>query len=212
MNPNELRFFNPFAEIERTANYLPHWQQPGATYFITFRLRDALPAALRDQWLDERTAWLASHPKPWSPKVEMEYHRRFSARMDEWLDAGHGACVLRAGACREIVEATLRHLDGGEYFHHASVVMPNHAHILVSLAAGSRLETTVSAWKSVASRRINRSLGRGGALWQEDYFDRLIRDETHFGNCARYIRGNPAKARLREGEFTLYESEMVEGL
>ena len=26
----DLRFFDPFAEIRKTANHLPHWQQPGA--------------------------------------------------------------------------------------------------------------------------------------------------------------------------------------
>jgi len=39
----ELRFFNQFADIRQTRNFLPHWQQPGATYFIPFRLADACP-------------------------------------------------------------------------------------------------------------------------------------------------------------------------
>ena len=73
----ELRFFNPFAEIARTRNYLPHWQQPGATYFITFRLADAVPAGLRTGWLAERSAWMAWHPEPWSAETEKEYHERF---------------------------------------------------------------------------------------------------------------------------------------
>jgi hypothetical protein len=34
----ELRFFNPYVDIRFTANRLPHWQQEGAVYFITFRL------------------------------------------------------------------------------------------------------------------------------------------------------------------------------
>lgn len=40
---NELRFFNPYADIRQTENRLPHWQQAGAFYFITFRLADAIP-------------------------------------------------------------------------------------------------------------------------------------------------------------------------
>ena len=211
MQSGELRFFNPLAEIARTRNCLPHWQQPGATYFITFRLADAVPAGLRAGWLAERRAWMAWHPEPWSAEVEKEYHERFSGRVDEWLDAGHGECVLRDDACRGMVEAALRFRDEAEYLHHAWVVMPNHAHALVSLHTGAALEKVVGAWKSVSSRRINARLGRRGTLWQEDYFDRLIRDAGHFGNVARYIRRNPVKAGLRRG-FTLYESELVKGL
>ena len=45
----ELRFFNPYADIRFTANRLPHWQQQGAVYFITYQLADAVPHHLRTQ-------------------------------------------------------------------------------------------------------------------------------------------------------------------
>ncbi len=51
---NELRFFNPYADIRQTENRLPHWQQAGAVYFVTFRLADAVPTHLRSQWESER--------------------------------------------------------------------------------------------------------------------------------------------------------------
>jgi hypothetical protein len=47
-------FFNPYADIRFTANRLPHWQQEGAVYFVTFRLDDAVPNRLRTQWESER--------------------------------------------------------------------------------------------------------------------------------------------------------------
>ena len=62
----ELRFFNPYVDIRFTANRLPHWQQEGAVYFITFRLADAVPHHVRTQWESEREAWLRVHPEPWS--------------------------------------------------------------------------------------------------------------------------------------------------
>jgi ribosomal protein L16/L10AE len=55
-------------------------------------------------------------------------------------------------------------------------------------------------------REINKLLARSGSLWQRDYFDRLVRDKKHFGTCVRYIRRNPKKARLGEGQLVLYES------
>lgn len=95
MEPDELVYFKPFREIQKTSNYLPHWQQPGAAYFITYRLAGAIPASLRSLWESERDAWLQHHPKPWSQKQEMEYHQRFTRQIEHWLDAGHGSCVLR---------------------------------------------------------------------------------------------------------------------
>jgi len=96
-----VRFFNPYEEIRFTENLLPHWQQAGAVYFITFRLADALPARLLAQREDERTTWLRFHPKPWTLETEDEYHKRFSAAVERWLDAGHGSCLVTANRLRK---------------------------------------------------------------------------------------------------------------
>jgi len=50
---------------------------------------------------------------------------------------------------------------------------------------------------------------RVGRLWQRDYFDRLVGNEKHFANCVRYIRRNPEKAGLMDGEFILWESDIA---
>src|SRR6201995_2540612 len=115
MEIEQLRFFNPCAKIAQTKNRLPHWQQTGAVYFITFRLADAIPAALRRQLETEREAWLLLHPKPWSAKTEQEYHQRFSAAVERWLDAGHGSCVLQQPRCAAVVANALQHFDGERY-------------------------------------------------------------------------------------------------
>lgn len=43
----------------------------------------------------------------------------------------------------------------------------------------------------------------------KDYFDRLVRDADHFWRCTRYIRRNPAKARLAPDDYTLFEAPFV---
>ena len=208
----DLRFFNPYAETEVTANRLPHWQQNGATLILTFRLADAIPKHLLDQWTVERQAWLALHPEPRNKDDEADYHQRFSGALERWLDAGHGSCALRDPACRMKLEDTLRHFDGDRCAHVAWVIMPNHVHVLFVLNDGWTLEEMVHSWKRHSAREINKLLGKTGAFWQKDYFDRLVRDRDHFANCVRYIRRNPLKAKLREGEFTLYESKLVKGI
>ena len=205
----ELHFFNPYADIRFTANRLPHWQQEGAVYFVTFRLADAVPHQLRTQWQSEREAWLRVHPQPWSADVERQYHERFSGAIERWLDAGHGSCILRRRDCAEIVAEGVRHFDGERLAIISSAVMPNHVHALFVQNVNWPLETLLRSWKSFTSRKINALLDRDGSLWQRDYFDRLVRDEKHFANCVRYIRKNPAKARLHNGEYILYESELV---
>lgn len=51
-------------------------------------------------------------------------------------------------------------------------------------------------WKGYTARSINRLLSRQGKLWQEDYWDRYIRDDAHLHNAIRYIESNPVKAGL----------------
>lgn len=130
VNHDGLRFFNPYADIRETKNCLPHWQQESAVYFVTFRLGDAVPRNLCDEWQNDREAWLLGHPKPWDASTEREYHERFSGAIERWLDRGYGSCVLRQRDCAEIVAGTLRHFDGERLVLLSSIVMPNHVHAL----------------------------------------------------------------------------------
>jgi len=206
---NSLRFFNPYEEIRFTENLLPHWQQKGSTYFITFRLADSIPTRLRTRWEGERQVWLRFHPEPWKTQTEQEYHKRFTGAIECWLDAGHGSCVLRQNECASIVDGALRHFDGDRLVLISSVVMPNHVHSLFVQNPTHPLEHLLHSWKTFSSRNINRLVGRSGTLWQRSYFDRLVRDEKHFRNCVRYIRRNPEKAHLKPGEYILYESDVA---
>ena len=207
---NDLQFFNPYEDIRFTANRLPHWQQKGAVYFVTFRLANAVPRHLRTQWESDREAWLRVHPQPWSTPVERDYHNRFSGAIERWLDDGHGSCVLRRHDCAAVVAEALRHFDGVSQI--AWVVMPNHVHAVFVLNPAWSLEKIILSWKGFTARKINPLLERKGNFWQRDYFDRLVRDAKHLANCVRYIRRNAEKGRLRKGEFVLYESEFARSI
>lgn len=207
-----MKFFDPHGDIRFTRNRLPHWQQSEAVYFVTFRLADALPKHLLEQWQDERNAWLKFHPLPWSADVEREYYRRFSRRIEQWLDADHGSCVLRRRACAQEIATALRHFDGTRVNIISFVIMPNHVHALFALMHDWPLEKIVHSWKRQSAVRINRLVGDNGVLWQRDYFERLLRNEEHFAMCVRYIRKNAAKAYLRPNEYILYESDFAQAV
>ena len=207
----DLKFYNPWSVSLVGMSRLPHWDQPGATYFLTMRLADSLPAGLVAQWADERAQWLKWNPEPWSDAQEQEYRERFSGTIERWLDEGHGECLLRRPEVRAAVAEVLTKFDRDRYWHHAWVLMPNHAHVLFSLKEGLVLSEQIKSWKGVSSRAAGIVLRRtmtDPAFWQKDYFDRVVRDQQHFWNCARYVRRNPAK--LRAGDYTLWLSDEVQ--
>jgi REP element-mobilizing transposase RayT len=206
-NGHEARspFFNPDAEITTHQRELPHWQQGEVYYFVTWRLADSLPQAILQQWQEEKRLWLLNHPSPLSEGDTTEFHRQFSSRMDAWLDDGSGSCVLKQGAVREVVQQTLRYFDAQRYELNAFVIMPNHVHVLFRLMPAQRIEWVIHSWKSFSAKAINQLLNRSGSLWQEEYWDRMIRHEPHLNACAGYIRDNPAKAKLAQAEYTHFE-------
>lgn len=198
-------FFDPFEEIEQHLHNLPHWQQDKVWQFVTWRLDDALPKTKLDGWRAEKEAWLKHSPQPWDEQTARAYHERFSARLDAWLDSGHGSCLLRRPECARIVADALRHFSGTRYALDAFVVMPNHVHVLFRPLEGRTLEEILHSWKSFTAKEINKAASRRGTLWKEDYWDRMIRNAAHLNACRRYIIENPAKARLSAGEYILEE-------
>ena len=207
--PDGMKFFSPEAETTVGRNRLPHWDQQGRTYSLTFRLADSVPAHLLRQHRLDEADWREAHPEPWTPEVEMEYHRRFTGAIERWLDMGFGECLLRRPACGKITADALRHFEGVRTRLHAWVVMPNHVHVLTEILPGHTLPDLMESWKGFTAREINQNLGRSGTLWQKGYHDRLIRDWDHFGNVVRYIRRNPVKAKLPADAFHAGESDLA---
>lgn len=173
---------------------------------MTWRLADALPQEKLAEWSAERDAWMKRHPQPWNEETRCDYHKMFSARIDEWLDAGHGSCVLRNPACGKIVANAFQHFGGQRYELGAFVVMPNHVHVLFRPLPGHPLETIIHSWKSFCAKQVNKILGRSGTLWQDDYWDRIVRNEARFNDYLGYIRDNPVKAKLPPGQYILMEA------
>jgi hypothetical protein len=57
----QFELFDPEGEVRVSAGNLPHWYQPGVTYFITFRTEDSLPREVADLWYRRRDEWLRHH-------------------------------------------------------------------------------------------------------------------------------------------------------
>ncbi|MFS2122542.1 REP-associated tyrosine transposase [Pseudomonas sp. Pseusp97] len=90
----------------------------------------------------------------------------------------------------------------------AWVLMPDHAHWLLQLGSGERLETSVGRLKAVSSRHLNRLYGRSGAIWASAFHDHALRSEDELLPTARYIIANPIRAGLvtRVGDYPFWNS------
>src|SRR6202042_3814966 len=124
--------------------------------------------------------------------TEQGYHER----IDSFLDQGHGELFLADPRIANLVQSALKHFDGKRYDLHGWVIMPNHVHVLFTQRAGHRLSDILHSWKSFTAKEANKILGRKGAFWQDDYFDRFIRDDEHFCNTQEYMAFDPVKAGL----------------
>ena len=190
----EGKFFSRFAETSVSRHNLPHWGQVRSIVFVTFRLADSMPVSLLEQWRAEREQWLAAHPEPWDDATCQWYSQAFPMRMEYWLDAGHGDCILARDDCRVIVAEAIEYFNGTRYRLHAYVIMPNHVHVLMELDAYDDLPKILHSWKSFTAKAINRKLGGVGTVWQRDYFDRIVRSDAHYRHCLDYLKKNVEQA------------------
>jgi REP element-mobilizing transposase RayT len=158
--------------------FLPHYDVPNVTQFVTFGLEDSIP------------------PHAWEVILAATDERERRQRLEAAFDRNHGACHLRRPKIAELVENALRFFHGQRYQLQAWCIMPNHVHVLFHVTDVPMFEI-VDSWKSYTSREANRLLGRSGQrFWQPDYFDIFQRDANHKVRTVRYIEQNPCKAKL----------------
>jgi len=82
------------------------------------------------------------------------------------------------------------------YLLHDFVVMPDHFHLLITPAAGITLERAMQLIKGGFSFRARQELGFKGEIWQNSFYDRLVRDWEEFQRFREYIQQNPVKKGL----------------
>ena len=214
-DPSEISFlpFYPRVEFDLTRRNLPHWFQPGATVFLTFLTMDSMPRRVVEGWLAEQRAWLEKHGFDPSaaqdlsllnglPQVQQNEFRRLRDRLWHYaLDSCHGACVLRQREMSTIVAETLLYFNSERYHLDSFVVMPNHVHLLAQFIPPTTMRSQSTSWLRFSATKINKLLDKKGAFWRPEPFDNLVRSAEQFEYLRRYIRENPLKANLRQGDF-----------
>lgn len=209
------QYFDPHGVVQSHRGHLPHWRQEGTMYFITSRLADSMPQEKLCEWQQQRDAWLSGHgltdvsQLDTLPEAERhEFHATFTAKWHDWLDRGHGECLLRRTELRELLLNRLFALDGAGCELDAWVVMPNHLHAIVT-PQGRSLGEVVRFWKGGSASDINKQLSRRGSLWQAEPYDHIIRSEAQRDHYRRYIAENPIKAGLPESDYACGQGKVV---
>jgi len=181
----------------RSRGYLPHFEGTEIVRHVSIHLADSLPKeALERMELELNMA----------PPEKRDMKRR--KKIEAWVDAGHGSCVLQEPAVAEMAQNALLYFDAERYALLAWVVMPNHMHVVFEPREGWTVAKIVATWKKFTAGRIkdflrrrdveaNREIGGpGGVVWHREYWDRYMRNETHLRETIEYVHLNPVAAGL----------------
>ncbi len=184
---------------KRTSTYLPHWRIPGATYAVTFRTKDSLPASVLKKYEREKSLLheriergkQLADPGESLQHLREEFRSLTESVIEPALHAAEGPRPLNEAAVAAMVESALKHFDRDRYDLLAWSVMPNHVHVLLTPHEGHELETIIQSWKTHSATQANRMLGKSGTFWQEEYYDHIVRDGEDLKHQVDSILANP---------------------
>ena len=94
---------------------------------------------------------------------------------------------------RDLTVAAIKRFERQRYELNAYVVMDDHVHVLLTPLSGYDLQGIVHSWKSFTARAMQRERKRFGRVSQDEYFDRIIRDDKEFAQKLVYVVQNPWK-------------------
>jgi len=102
-----------------------------------------MPAELLDKW-----------------RSEAANDAQFRRKIEKHLDSGYGECWLKQVQIAATVRDSLFFHDGRKYRLIAWVIMPNHAHLLLTPLEDQHLPAIEHSIKSYTSQQANKLLAR----------------------------------------------------
>ncbi len=137
--------------------------------------------------------------------------QRYFESWEEYLDkAEFGPRWLSQPEIADIVKEALQYRDGKVFDLHAFSIMSNHVHVVFEPPSRSEwysdsqnkseyhsdLHKIMQSLKRHTARQADIILGREGAFWQDESYDRVIRDNDEYIRTVNYVLENPVKAGL----------------
>lgn len=203
---------------------LPHLLPIGASFFVTFRLADALPRTvirtLQETFDLKIQAIKVKKSQDYKKQIQEEKKRLFG-QYDKQLDhEPYGSCALIQPEIMALIKEQLHRFDDELYELRAYCIMPNHVHILIDTAIQvteyemidgemrpflldnapeefKELFQIMKRIKGASAYYCNQFLKTTGeSFWQKDSYDHYVRNEKEWSNILWYILQNPVKAAL----------------
>jgi putative transposase len=86
--------------------------------------------------------------------------------------------------------------DQGQFAVHAFVIMPDHAHIVLSPMSAKTVERSVQLIKGSFSYRVRKEIGYPGEVWRQSFHDRRVLDTEAFAAVVEYTHQSPVRRGL----------------
>jgi REP element-mobilizing transposase RayT len=186
--------------------HLPHYQPPGATVFVTFRLANSLPVTVIRRLMEEAARIDHELEKITDHTIRDQRayveHKRMFSKWDAALDCGrYGPQWLRERQVAQLVAEGLHYRDGQIYALDGYTIMSNHVHVVFtplkkSEAEYHALSAIMQSLKRHTAQAANALLQRTGEVWHHENYDHIVRDDAEYRRILQYVLSNPVKAGL----------------
>lgn len=191
---------------------LPHFQQPGQAYFVTWNLQDAAPPKALIRYknsLKELKVQIDLCKKQKADKSVVDslikkYYitrRKYAKAYDDILHRCNQSSIdLSKTTNTSVIKEALHFWDNKKLDNLSYAIMKNHIHWVFKIFEKDEhnepvfLQDILHSVKRFTGNRINKSEQNRGALWQKESFDVTIRNDKHLQNAINYTLNNPVAA------------------
>ena len=199
---------------EQYRKHLPHFQQPGQSYFITWCLKDAVPSKALESYTfqlrqikseieiaqkDQRDEQILSELKTKQTIIRNKYMKAY----DDLLHIQTKMIIdLSKDENKRIMLDALRFWEGKRLENYAICVMSNHIHWVFRVYDKNEkgepvwLQDILQSVKRFTAIELNKHENRKGTVWNSESYDTTIRNSQHLYNAINYTLQNPVSAGL----------------
>lgn len=194
---------------------LPHYQPPGHTFFVTYRLDGSLPIEVIKKLKAEREKALKEISCYINIKVRKEkykaYQSQYFSKFDKLLDnSSYGPKWLKEDPVAQIVKDALHYYDVNTYNLICYTIMPNHVHQVFTPIVG-RISDSTNDGKAESRNGVDVDRISDSTIPEVEEVDFRNRVSDYIvtkilQDLKKYTAGKCNKALNRSGPFWQHES------
>ncbi len=190
---------------ERYRRNLPHIQPIGGLLFVTYHVKGSIPHQQIEKWAAdyECEKMQIQHSGKTDKETQLSLLReQYFFKYDKYLEKQGEMHFIKDEKLAKVVANSLHFWDGKKLELICYCIMSNHVHATFQLYEHDEnekpvyLDVILKSIKQFSATACNQLLERKGKFWQEESYDRLVRDSNELHNVIEYTLDNPIKAGL----------------